>query len=85
MLKAMMEKLTVSLALLVGLLSLIFLGPLVGPLVGSLAGWLIGFTPMEEWILHGFSSAGVKGVRLFEIGAALGFVGGFFRSTISKD
>lgn len=58
MLKAMMEKLTVSFVLLVGLLSLIFLGPLVG----SLAGWLIGFTPMEEWILHGFSSAGVKGV-----------------------
>lgn len=69
------------------LLVLLALFPMVfiGPLVGALSGWIIGLTPPGEWILHGFSSAGVKGVRLFELGAALGFVGGFFRQTTSKD
>ncbi len=50
--------------------------------MGAVSGWFIGLF-FEETILGILSSLGISGFSMWQIGAFLGFVGGFFRTTVS--
>lgn len=60
--------------------ALIFIAPLVGTLVGAFTGWTVGlfFTETIFGFLTrlGFDAAGFS---MWQIGAAMGFFGGFLR------
>ena len=47
---------------------------------GALAGWIVGLF-FADTILGIFASLGVQGFAMWQLGAFLGFVGGFFKST----
>jgi len=61
------------------LLMLIILGPLVGALSGLIVGIFFS-TP----ILNTLSAFGVDGVTMWQLGATLGFVGGFFKAVVTN-
>jgi uncharacterized membrane protein len=66
-------------ALVIGLF---FLAVIIGPLIGALSGALVGLffsTP----ILHVLSQAGLEDVTMWQLGATLGFVGGFFKAVVT--
>lgn len=66
-----------GLALVIGLLLLL---PLLGTLAGLIVGWIVGlFFP--QTMLGIFAALGIKGFSMWQIGAFLGFVGGFFKTT----
>ncbi|MFH1393684.1 MAG: hypothetical protein ABII71_05255 [Candidatus Micrarchaeota archaeon] len=69
------------LVVLVGILA-IFVFAILGAVMGAIAGWLVDLTPfLGEAVKHGFSSVfGVYNPNLVEIGAMLGFIGGFFKN-----
>ena len=55
---------------------------IIGPLIGALSGALVGLffsTP----ILHVLSQAGLEDITMWQLGATLGFVGGFFKAVIT--
>jgi integral membrane sensor domain MASE1 len=73
-----MDRLT-TFVLVVGLTVLFMIfGPLIGALTGALVG-LFFSTP----ILHVLSQAGLEGVTMWQLGATLGFVGGFFKAAVT--
>lgn len=68
--------------LTVGIGALIIL-IILGPLVGALSGLIVGIffsTP----ILNVLSAMGVDGVTMWQLGAFLGFVGGFFKAVVTN-
>jgi uncharacterized membrane protein len=54
--------------------------PLTGTLLGAFTGWVVGLF-FTEAILSFLHRAGVNtiGLELWQVGAALGFMGAFFR------
>lgn len=62
--------------------AILILGVTLGPLIGGFSGLVVEFfwpvTSLEVRTL-----LGVADLALWQIGAALGFVGGFFRSAFS--
>ena len=71
----------VNLAIFVGMF---FLYAVIGTIIGALTGWVVGIffgTP----ILAIFSTIGIEGFTMTQIGAFLGFVGSFFRSVNIHD
>lgn len=50
--------------------------------MGAFSGWFIGLF-FGETILGILSSLGITGFSMWQIGAFLGFVGGFFRTTVT--
>jgi uncharacterized membrane protein len=69
-------------AALAAIAALIFFAPLIGVLFGAFAGWVVGLF-FTETIIGFFARAGfdVAGFAVWQIGAALGFVGAFFKAT----
>lgn len=59
---------------------LILVLPLLGALGGALSGWVVGWF-FSETILGFFAALGIKNFAMWQIGMALGFIGGFFKST----
>ena len=60
---------------------------LLGAAVGAFTGWVLMYVPyLGEWVVSGMRTLGVymKLDDLVSLGAALGFVGGFFRSVNNK-
>jgi hypothetical protein len=58
---------------------------LLGPAVGALAGYIIGHVPyVDMWVLNGLRLVGlnITAPDLVPLGAALGFVGGFFKTKV---
>lgn len=71
----------------VGLIAALFLAlPLVGTLFGAFAGWAVGlfFTDTIRQTLTAFG-ADVTHISMWQIGATLGFVGGFFKSSLTTN
>jgi hypothetical protein len=68
------------LLLILGTPTLIMLLVLIGTLAGALVGWVVGLL-FSETILGIFAALGLKGFAMWQIGAFLGFVGGFLRSS----
>lgn len=61
--------------------ALIFFSPLIGVLFGAFSGWIVGlfFGPtILEFVQAFFPSAAT--LEPWQVGAGLGFIGGFFRS-----
>lgn len=67
-------------------IGLIFVAPLLGVLGGAFSGWLVGlfFDDTIRMVLSHFG-LDMKGIALWQLGATLGFVGGFFRSYQSNN
>ena len=63
---------------LVILVGVLFLAVLLGTLVGALCGWVVGLF-FGDTILGILASIGITGFKMWQIGAFLGFVGGFFK------
>ncbi len=60
----------------------IFLFAIFGALVGAITGWIVSMAPIiGPLVTDGFRSFGVSSPSLPAIGAALGFVAGFFKSS----
>ena len=71
-------------ALVIALLAIsaIFLACILGSAIGALAGLMVGF--VFDGSLGLLAKAlGIPEAQPYQIGAMLGFVGGFFRATIS--
>ena len=65
-------------------IALIFIAPLVGICVGAFAGWVAGlFFPHTLGVVATVLSNGLI-VAPWQIGAALGCVGGFFKTRVSQ-
>lgn len=58
----------------------IFFTPLLGVLAGAFVGWVVSIMA-PVWVPTGLKIVGINVTpdRLVELGAALGFLGGFFR------
>jgi hypothetical protein len=68
-------------ALTIGTLALVIM-IILGPLVGALSGLIVGIffsTP----ILNVLSAMGIEGITMWQLGAFLGFVGGFFKAVVA--
>lgn len=64
--------------------AIIFGTPIVGVLIGAFVGWVVSiFAPV--WVPTGLGIIGihVAETQLVPLGAALGFLGGFFRPRIT--
>lgn len=60
-------------------LGFLFLAVILSTLVGALTGWIVGWF-FSETILTFFAGLGITGLKMWQLGAALGFVGGFFKA-----
>lgn len=65
--------------IVVGFIAAVFLMPLIGTLLGAFSGWVVGLffaeTIMTTLAGFGFGAS----ISMWQLGASLGFVGGFFR------
>lgn len=64
---------------------MIFVAPLLGVLAGAFCGWIVGFFWTVP-ILDFLGRLGMKtdGLTVWEIGAAMGFLGGFLKTNSSS-
>lgn len=69
---------------MLGLAVVIFIGLLLAPLVGALAGLAVGLVLGETLAEVLLALTGTE-IELWKLGAFLGFVGGFFRATVTKN
>jgi hypothetical protein len=69
-------------AVVLGGTALVFFAPMIGVLVGAFSGFIVGWLA-PVWVPSGLAMIGIKcsAGDLVYLGAALGFVGGFFRSS----
>lgn len=68
-------------AILLGLI-FIFVVPLIGVVVGAFSGWVVGSIFPGTVALIGSAISGGATVPAWQVGAVLGYVGGFFKSTL---
>ena len=78
-----MDKAIVSIAAVVLVGFLLLLAICLGTIFGAVAGWAVGWL-FDETSAKVLAYIGVEGFAMWEIGAALGFVGGFFRGSSSS-
>ena len=66
----------------VGLVMLIFVTVILGTFFGGVAGWIVGLF-FTDIIMDTLNRIGVDtmGMTMWQLGATLGFVSGFFKST----
>ena len=66
----------------VGLVMLIIVTVIVGTFFGGVAGWIVGLF-FTDTIMDTLNRIGVDtmGMTMWQLGATLGFVSGFFKST----
>lgn len=70
---------------LLGVALFMFVYPLVGVLFGAFSGWVVGLI-FGDWVLLGLAQVlnHPLDLTMVQLGAALGFVGGFFKSTLQQ-
>lgn len=78
-----MEKLIASLLVLGIAAAVLFLAVIAATLVGALTGWIVGWF-FGGTLLKFFAAFGLTGLKMWQIGATLGFVGSFFQSHLSS-
>lgn len=75
-----MNKVTNALAASIVVLLVLFIAPIIGPIFGAFAGFIVGgFFP--ETARDFLDAIGMEKLSMWQFGAMLGFVGGFFRSS----
>ncbi len=59
----------------------LFTNIFLGTLVGSLTAWVLSLTFLGDWITAGLNNINITTVTgdLYKIGAAAGFISGFFK------
>lgn len=67
----------------IGIIALIFVFPILCVALGAFTGWIVGLV-FESTILGILAQVGITGVKMWQVGACLGFIGGFFRNVNSK-
>ena len=75
-----MENLGKFFGVSLAIVGIMFLACILSTFLGAVAGWIVGLF-FEESILNFFAALGISGLKMWQIGAALGFIGGFFKST----
>lgn len=55
----------------------------LGTLIGACCGWVVGLF-FGDTILGTFAQLGLHNVTMWQVGAFLGFVGGFFRTSVTS-
>lgn len=75
-----MENLGKFLGVSLAVTGVMFLACILSTLFGAFAGWVVGLF-FEKSILHFFAALGISGLKMWQIGAALGFIGSFFKTT----
>ena len=78
-----MEKLFFALGAIVAGIALLLLAPLIGITVGAFAGWIVGLAFPGTVGLVGSAISGGAVMPAWQVGAVLGFVGGFFKARIN--
>ena len=78
-----MDKFVIAIGSLFVVLASVLLFVILGTLFGAVGGWIVGLF-FGDTILTIFAMLGIKGVTMFQIGAFLGFVGGYFRTTSAE-
>ena len=78
-----MEKLGTALGVISASFVLIFIATIMGTVLGAMSGWTAGLV-FGETILGFISQLGIKNIAMWELGASLGFIGGYFRSIATK-
>jgi hypothetical protein len=70
-------------AVVVGVL-MILGAMLIGPAIGAVIGYVVSLSPLAAPVVSGLNALGlaVTGSNLVQIGAALGFAGGFFKPAV---
>lgn len=59
----------------------IFIMAVFGAAIGAFVGCVVSVTPwLGNAVIAGFATFGIADVNLVYVGAALGFIGGFFKS-----
>ena len=66
-------------------MAFLFIHIILGVIIGAFTGWLLSFTFLGTWIIDGLNIFGIKSTpdMLHKIGAAGGFIAGFFKFSIS--
>lgn len=81
-----MESFIKAIGAIVVLAVLLCLSPLIGVLAGAFSGWIVGlfFSDVILWFL---TKVGVDtaGLEVWHVGVALGFLGSFFRPSITTN
>lgn len=62
----------------------IFFFVIFGTLIGAFSGWVVGLF-FGETILFIASQLGIKNVTMWQLGAFLGFVGGFLKTKVTAE
>lgn len=77
-----MEKFTA--AVFAGL-AIAFIVPILMVFLGALSGWIVGLV-FERDVINFLSRIGVdtNGLTMWQLGAALGFLGSYFKTTINS-
>jgi hypothetical protein len=76
-----MEKIV---SVFVMVLALMFVAPLAGCFLGGLSGWIAGLVFHDEIIgFLGKIGADTNGLTTWQVGAAMGFLGGFLKTSVS--
>ena len=78
-----MDKLLIGIIIAAITGAVVFFAAVVSTMFGALAGWAVGWL-FDETSYKVLNYIGVQGFEMWEIGAALGFVGSFFRSSSSS-
>lgn len=78
-----MEKLVASLLVVSVVAAVAVLVTFLSTLAGAFIGWVVGWL-FADTILGFFAALGVTGFKMWQVGATLGFVGSFFKSSSTK-
>ncbi|MBU0586008.1 hypothetical protein KJ780_00695 [Candidatus Micrarchaeota archaeon] len=75
----------IAIAFIIGL-AVIFLYAISGALFGALIGFLVEITPiLGDLVKTGLFEFGIENANLIAIGAALGFLAGFFKQIFNRE
>jgi len=74
-----------SFAILFGFIiciSLIFVSAILGTAIGAFTGWIVSLTPLGSAVIKIWYSLTRIECELWELGAFLGFIAGFFKGIV---
>lgn len=62
-----------------------FVAPIISCFLGAFAGWTVGLV-FEQEIIGFLTRCGVQteGLKMWQLGAALGFIGGYLKTTVHQ-
>ena len=69
------------------MIPLLILGAVFGVLGGAFGGWIVGFFfphTFGAWLQYFGLPRGLGQIEPWQVGAMLGFVGGFFRASVTS-